>query len=177
MKQILLGVAGGIAAYKSCEVARLLIRAGHSVQVMMTKAAREFVTAMTFKTLTGKPVATDLFSLTEESQIGHITLADWADLVLIAPATADVMARAAHGLADDLVTTVLLATRAPIVFAAAMNVNMYQNPLTQKNIRILKEAGHQIIPPEPGELACGWEGQGRLAAPEHIVKKVLSLLN
>jgi len=175
-KTIVLGVCGGIAAYKACEVARLLIKSGHSVHVMMTKAATEFVTPLTFQALTGNPVATDLFSLTQESQIGHIQLADKADVVLIAPATANMIAKAAYGLCDDIVSTVLLATKAPIVFAPSMNVNMWENPITQENIARLRKLGRTIIDPDSGFLACGWEGKGRLAEPEAIVKAVHVLL-
>jgi phosphopantothenoylcysteine decarboxylase/phosphopantothenate--cysteine ligase len=175
-KTILLGVCGGIAAYKACEIARLLIKSGHSVHVMMTKAATEFVTPLTFQALTGNPVATDLFSLTQESQIGHIQLADKADVVLIAPATANMLAKAAYGLCDDIVSTVLLATKAPIIFAPSMNVNMFENPITQENMTKLRKLGNTMIEPDSGFLACGWEGKGRLAEPEVIIKAVHVLL-
>lgn len=175
-KCITLGICGGIAAYKSCEIVRLLIKDGITVQVMMTAAAQKFVTAMTFQALTGKAVAADIFDLTQESQIGHIKLADAADLILIAPATADIIAKAAHGICDDIVSTVLLATKAPIVFAPSMNVNMYENPITQDNIRALKKRGCRFIDPGVGELACGWEGQGRLAEPGEIVAVVRKIL-
>jgi phosphopantothenoylcysteine decarboxylase/phosphopantothenate--cysteine ligase len=174
--KIVLGVSAGIAAYKSCEVARLLIKAGCEVQVTMTPAAEKFVTAMTFQAITGRPVATDLFDLTQESQIGHIRLADTADLILIAPATANVIARIAHGLADDIVTTVVLATRAPVMLAPSMNVNMWDNPITQANIAALKGHGYRFIDPEAGFLACGWEGMGRLAEPQTIVEVALKSL-
>lgn len=174
--KILVGICGGIAAYKACEVVRLLCKQGHSVQVMMSVAAQKFVTPLTLQALTGKAVATDLFSTSEEHEIGHIKLADAADLVLIVPATADVMAKAAHGICDDLVTTVLLATQAPIVFAASMNVNMYHHPATQNNIDVLAKRGCHIIDPEEGELACGWQGKGRLAEPVEIVQEVEKIL-
>lgn len=175
-KTIILGVCGGIAAYKACEIARLLIKSGHTVHVMMTKAATQFITPLTFQALTGNPVASDLFSLTQESEIGHIQLADKADLMLIAPATADMLAKAAHGFCDDIVSTVLLATRAPIVFAPSMNVNMFENPITQENIAKLRKLGRTIIEPDSGFLACGWEGKGRLAEPEVIVTTISGLL-
>lgn len=175
-KSILLAIGGGIAAYKSCEVARLLIKDGFSVQVMMTKAAQKFVTSLTFQALTGKAVATDLFDQAQESGIDHICLADAADLVLVAPATADLLAKAAHGIADDLVTTVLLATKAPILFAPSMNVNMYENAITQDNIARLKKFKFHFIDPGVGNLACGWEGVGRLAEPSEIVQRVKKLL-
>lgn len=175
-KTALLAVGGGIAAYKSCEVARLLIKDGFTVRVMMTVAAQKFVTALTFQALTGKPVATDLFDATQEGQIGHIRLADEADLVIVAPASADLIAKAAHGLADDLVTTVLLATKAPILFAPSMNVNMYENAITQDNIARLKKFGRHFIDPGVGDLACGWQGPGRLAEPAEIVAKARKFL-
>lgn len=171
-KKILLGVTGGIAAYKACEVVRQLIKKNFSVNVMMTSAAQKFVTAMTFQALTGKPVATDFFDRVQESAMNHICLGDEAHVVLIAPATADILAKAAHGFCDDLVTTVLLATKAPIIFAPSMNVNMYENPVTQNNIAALKKRGCHFIDPGVGELACGWEGAGRLAEPEEIVRVV-----
>lgn len=170
--RILLAVGGGIAAYKSCEVARLLIKAGFAVRVMMTAAAQKFVAPLTFQALTSKLVATDLFDPIQEEGIGHIRLADETDLVLVAPATADLLAKAAHGIADDLVTTVLLATKAPIVFAPSMNVNMYENAITQDNIARLKKFGRHFIDPGVGDLACGWEGPGRLAEPAEIVSHV-----
>lgn len=176
-KKIVLGVCGGIAAYKSCELVRLFKKAGHDVQVMMTKSAQEFVTAMTFQTLSGKPVATNLFDLTEESQIGHIQLADTADVIVVAPATANVLARAAHGLAEDVLSTVLLATRSPVVFCPSMNVNMWNHPATQANLKILKERGNHFVNPESGDLACGWVGEGRLAEPGEIFDFVRGVLN
>ncbi len=174
-KTLVLGVTGGIAAYKACELTRLFVKKDWNVHVMMTKAAREFVTPLALQTLSQNPVATDLFSLTEESQIGHIKLADDANVILIAPATANIIAKASVGIADDLVTTVLLATRAKIVMAPSMNVNMYKNPITQENIARLKKRGVTFIDPEKGELACGWEGEGRLADLEKIVKTVQKL--
>jgi phosphopantothenoylcysteine decarboxylase/phosphopantothenate--cysteine ligase len=172
---ILLGVCGGIAAYKSCEVARLFIKAGATVQVMMSASAQKFVTAMTFQALTGRPVATDLFDLTQENEIGHIKMADEADVVVVAPATANILAKATHGLCNDLISTVLLATKAPVLMAPSMNVNMYENAITQENLSRLKKHGFHIIDPEEGFLACGWDGKGRLAEPANIVKKALSL--
>lgn len=175
-KNILLGVCGGIAAYKACEIARLFVKNGFNVQVMMTAAAEKFVTAMTFQALTGRKVATDLFDLTQESEIGHITMADQADLVVIAPATADILAKATHGFADNIVSTVLLATKAPILFAPSMNVNMFENPITQDNVAKLKKLGRHFIDPEEGYLACGWEGKGRLAEPEAVFEFAKKLI-
>src|SRR5213078_1257341 len=138
-RTVVVGLSGGIACYKACEVVRLLVRAGATVPVMMTAAAREFVTPLTLQTLSGHPVATDTFDLTQESEIGHIRLADSADALVIAPATANVIGKLAHGIADDLLTTVVLATRAPIVVAPAMNVNMFRNPAVQANLTRLRE--------------------------------------
>lgn len=175
-KNIVLGVCGGIAAYKSCELVRLLVKDGCAVQVMMTKAATEFVGALTFQALTGKPVFTDMFSLTQESEIGHIQLADRADLLVIAPATADFLAKAAHGFAEDILSTALLATKAPVVFCPSMNVNMYENQITQRNLKTLRDLGHHFVDPEDGELACGWLGKGRLAEPTTIFNRIKNIL-
>ncbi len=171
-KSILLGISGGIAAYKAAELVRLLVKAGASVRVVMTKNAQEFITPLTLQSLSGNPVSTDTFDLTQESEIGHIRLADTADLILIAPATANILAKLAHGLADDLLSTLLLVTRAPVVIAPAMNVHMYAHPATQENLKTLQRFGHHIIEPAEGELACGYEGKGRLAEPEQIVECV-----
>src|SRR5215470_5974321 len=133
-KTIVVALCGGIACYKACEVVRLLVRAGAAVRVIMTAGARQFVSPLTLQTLSGHPVATDTFSLTEESEIGHIRLADRAEVILIAPATANVIGKLAGGIADDLLTTVLLATRAPIVLAPAMNVNMWKHPAVRDNL-------------------------------------------
>ena len=175
-KDILLGVSGGIAAYKSAELVRLLVKAGANVRVVMTKNAQEFITPLTLQSLSGNPVSTNTFDLTQESEIGHIRLADTADLVLIAPATANMLAKLAHGIADDLLSTVLLVTRAPVVIAPAMNVHMYTHPTTQENLKKLQHFGHRIIEPAEGALACGYEGKGRLADPEQIVECVEATL-
>lgn len=175
-KTIVLGVTGGIAAYKAAEIVRLLVKDGAIVRVIMTKNAQEFITPLTLQTLSGNPVSTETFSLTQESEIGHIRLADTADLVLIAPATANVIAKLAHGQADDLLTTVLLATTAPVVIAPAMNVHMYAHPLVQENMRKLSSLGYGFVEPTEGFLACGYEGKGRLADPEDIVEEVRAAL-
>jgi len=175
-KKILLGVSGGIAAYKACEVTRRLTERGAEVRVILTKAAEKFVTALTFQALSQHPVHSDLFNLTDESEMGHIKLADEADLFLIAPATADLLAKLAHGQADDLLTTAALVTRAPILFAPSMNVNMWEKEVVQENIRKLQSRSYQMIEPAEGYLACGWEGKGRLAEPETIVATVLDRL-
>ena len=169
-RRVLVGFSGGIACYKACDVVRQLRQAGATVQVVMTRSAREFVTPLTLQTLSGNRVGTETFDLTEESEIGHIRLADTADVVLVAPATANVLAKMAHGIADDLLTTVLLATRAPIVVAPAMNVHMWEHAATQANLRTLVERGVRVVGPASGSLACGYEGAGRLAEPAEIVE-------
>lgn len=171
-KNIVLGVTGGIAAYKSCEIVRLLTMDGADVHVVMTRGATQFVTPMTFQALSGNTVRTDIFNLTEESEMGHIQLADKADLILIAPATADFIARAAHGMCDDLLSTVVCATKAPVVFAPTMNVNMFENKIVQNNIEKLIKHGYAMIGPSSGSLACGWEGMGRMEEPEMIVGEI-----
>ncbi len=176
-KTIVVGVSGGIAAYKSAELVRLLVTRGARVRVMMTRNGREFITPLTLQTLSQNPVATDTFSLTQESQIGHIRLADSADAIVIAPATADVIAKAAVGIADDLVTTVLLAARCPIAFAPAMNVHMYEHPTVVENLARLKARGLTIIDPAEGELACGYEGKGRLPDPALIADEIERMLS
>lgn len=162
-KRITLLVTGSIAAYKSAELVRELIKSGNEVRVVMSRGAREFITPLTLQTLSGHQVTTELFDLSQESEIGHIQLADDADVVVVAPASANLIARAANGMADDACTAVLLATKAPIVMAPAMNVNMWENPLTQQNVAKLAAIGVQFVTPGEGELACGWHGPGRLA--------------
>jgi phosphopantothenoylcysteine decarboxylase/phosphopantothenate--cysteine ligase len=176
-KTIVLGVSGGIAAYKSAELVRLLVNAGASVRVMMTRNATEFITPLTLQTLSANPVATDTFSLTQESEIGHIRLADSADAIVVAPATADVIAKAAVGIADDIVTTVLLATRAKVAFAPAMNVHMYDHPTVVENLATLRSRGAVIIDPAEGALACGYEGKGRLPDPAIVVAEIERMLS
>ncbi len=175
-KTVVLGVSGGIAAYKAAELVRLLSARGAGIRVMMTRNAQEFITPLTFQTLSGNPVATHTFDLTQESQIGHIQLADSADAIVIAPATADIIAKAAAGIADDIVTTVLLAARCPIAFAPAMNVNMYGHPAVTENLARLAGRGVRIIDPDEGSLACGWQGKGRLCEPAAIVEELERLL-
>lgn len=175
-KTIVLGVSGGIACYKAVELVRLLVREGFAVQVLMTREAMEFVTPLTFQTLSGRPVATETFSLTQESEIGHINLADQADVLVVAPATANIIGKIASGIADDLLTTVLMATRAPVLIAPSMNIHMYENPILQENIRKLKRLGYHFMEPVEGYLACGYEGKGRLPEPQDIVEKIQGLL-
>lgn len=175
-KRIILGVTGGIAVYKAVELLRLLTKAGADVHVIMTRAAQEFVTPLTFQTLSANPVHTELFNLIAEREIGHIALADRADLLIIAPATANIIGKLACGIADDMLTTTVMATKAPLLIAPAMNVNMYTNSIYRENEERLRRAGHLFVPPEKGALACGWEGEGKLAAPEAIFEAALTAL-
>lgn len=172
----MLGVTGGIACYKSVELVRLLVRDNFVVQVIMTRGAVEFVTPLTFQTLSGRPVATETFNLTQESEIGHINLADSADIFVIAPATANVIGKIAAGIADDLLTTVFMATQAPALIAPAMNIHMYENPILQENLRKLRRAGYHLMEPAEGYLACGYQGKGRLPEPEKILEEIHRLL-
>jgi phosphopantothenoylcysteine decarboxylase/phosphopantothenate--cysteine ligase len=173
---VVLGVTGGIACYKAVELVRLLVQDGFAVQVIMTRGAMEFVTPLTFQTLSGRPVATETFNLSQEAEIGHIRLADSADLIVIAPATANVIGKIAAGIADDLLTTVLMATRAPVLMVPAMNVHMYEHPFVQENLRKLTRLGYHVMEPAEGYLACGYEGKGRLPEPAAIVEQIRSLL-
>lgn len=175
-KSILLGVTGGIAAYKSAELVRQLVKAGASVQVVMTAAAQQFITPLTLQALSGQPVCTNLFDLEFESQIGHIQVARAADLVIVAPATANFIAKAAAGIADDYLTTVLVATTAPVLICPAMNSKMYENPGTQRNLETLRQLGYHLLEPAAGELACKEEGIGRLAELTDIVEKAGHIL-
>jgi len=168
--KIILGVGGGIAAYKAAELARLLMQENHEVQAVMTAAAQEFVRPLTFAALTGRKVLTDLFAI--ESAIEHISVAQEHELLAIAPATADLIAKMAHGLADDFLTTLYLAFTGTVVVAPAMNVNMWQHPATQANLQTLRLRGHRIVEPESGYLACGMTGPGRLADPETIAEAI-----
>jgi len=175
-KRIILGVTGGIAAYKAVEVLRLLTKAGAEVHVIMTRAAQEFVAPLTFQTLSANPVHSDLFNLIAEQEIGHISLADRADLFIIAPATANCIGKIANGIADDMLSTTVMATKAPVLIAPAMNVNMYTNPIYRHNEDTLRQHGYLFVPPEKGALACGWDGEGKLAAPETIFEAALAAL-
>ncbi len=168
--KIILGVGGGIAAYKSAEIARLLMQEGHEVQAVMTPAAQEFIRPLTFVALTGRKTLTDLFAI--ESAIEHISVAQENELMAIAPATADLIAKLAHGLADDFLTTLYLAFTGPVVVAPSMNSNMWLHPATQANLETLRRRGHRIVEPESGYLACGMTGPGRLAEPEAIVEAI-----
>ncbi len=177
MANIIVGVTGGIAAYKAAELVSLLTKQGHAVRCLMTQAAGQFITPLTLQTLSGNKVYTDLFNLHEEPewQVEHVGLAHWADCILIVPASADFLGKVAHGLADDLLSTCVMATKAPVYFALAMNDQMYANPLVQRNIQLLREVGYHFIEPEEGSLACGTSGKGRMAAPQKIASMLEQL--
>ena len=175
-KRVILGVTGGIAAYKSAELVRRLVERGAQVQVVMTAGAREFITAMTFQALSGRPVRESLWDAAAEAAMGHIELARWAELVLVAPASADFMARLAGGRADDLLSTLCLATAAPIVLAPAMNQQMWANVATQANAATLKERGVRLLGPTVGDQACGEYGPGRMLEPTEIADLIEPLI-
>ena len=175
-KTVILAVGGGIAAYKSAELVRRFRDEGAVVRVVMTRSAEQFITRLPLQALSGERVATDLFDLTQESEIGHIELADSADVVLVAPATANIVGKLANGIADDLLTTVLLATRAPIVLAPAMNVHMYESEVVQANLGVLRDRGVTVVPPDVGSLACGYEGPGRQPDPPVLLEAVRGAL-
>ena len=175
-KTIVLGVTGGIAAYKSCEVVSRLRKAGAKVHVIMTKNACQFVAPLTFETLSNNPCVTDTFDRPERWEVEHVALAKQADLFLIAPATANIMAKLAHGIADDMLSTTVLATRAPVLLAPAMNTGMWENTATQENLKTLLARGVLTIGPEGGLLACGDTGAGRMSEPAQIVEKCVDLM-
>jgi len=181
--RITLGVTGGVAAYKAAELVRLLQQDGFTVQVVMTRGAREFITPLTFAALTGQKVITDLFEKSStgeanvESAIEHIAVAQRTDLLLVAPATADILAKFARGIADDFLTTLYLATTAPVIVAPAMNVNMWNHAATQENIEKLRTRGARVVNPDEGYLACGMTGAGRLASQQEIVAAVRETLH
>ncbi|APG63628.1 bifunctional phosphopantothenoylcysteine decarboxylase/phosphopantothenate synthase [Sphingorhabdus lutea] len=175
-KSILLIVSGGIAAYKSLELVRLLKKQGVSVRAVMTKSAAEFVTPLSLGVLTEDHVYGNMFDLKEESEIGHIQLSRQADLIVICPATANIMAKMAAGIADDLATTILLATDKPVLAVPAMNVRMWQHAATQRNMKILADDGINIMQPDEGDMACGEYGPGRLPDPEKITTHIMSML-
>ena len=176
-KHVVLGVTGGIAAYKAVEIVSRLKKAGAHVHVIMTRGAQNFVTELTFREMSGAPVVTDMWAKVTQYQVEHIALAQLADLVLVAPATANFLAKASYGMADDMLTTTLLATRAPVFFAPAMNTAMYEHPATQENIARLKARGVHIIEPASGKLACGTSGRGRLPEPVDIVAALTTFLS
>ncbi|BCN94185.1 coenzyme A biosynthesis bifunctional protein CoaBC [Thiomicrorhabdus immobilis] len=171
--KVLLGVTGGIAAYKSLELTRLFIKAGHEVQVVMTSGAKEFIQPLSFQALSGKPVRDSLFDANQEAGMGHIELARWADVIIVAPASAETLAKFRMGRADDLLTTIILATDKPIVVAPAMNRLMWSNSATQENVAVLKQRGWTLLQPASGEQACGEVGEGRMPEPQQIFDAVV----
>jgi phosphopantothenoylcysteine decarboxylase / phosphopantothenate---cysteine ligase len=175
-KRILLIVGGGIAAYKSCELVRLLRKEGAAVCCVLTKGGAHFVTPLSLAALSEDKVYTDLFDLKDEAEMGHIQLSRQADLVVVAPATADLLAKMAGGLADDLATTLLLATDKPVLAAPAMNVRMWQHPATRRNVAQLRHDGITVIEPDEGPMACGEYGPGRLPEPDAILAAIKSAL-
>ena len=176
-KKVILGVTGGIAAYKAVELLRQIVKRDADVQVVMTKHAREFVAPLTFQSLSNHPVVHDLFELEWTNEIGHIALADAADIMVIAPATANIIGKIAHGVADDFLSTLVMALTCPLVFAPSMNTKMWQNSIVQQNLATLKHHGHTWVEPETGELACGTHGQGRMAEISDIVEQMQNLLS
>ncbi len=175
-KKVVLGVTGGIAAYKAAEFVRLLVKEEVDVHVVMTENAQKFITSLTFQTLSGNPVVSDPFALLENAQIGHIALADLAELVVILPATANIIGKIANGIADDFLSTLVMATKAPVLIVPSMNVNMWENPALKNNIQTLLERGCHLMEPGEGELACHWYGKGRLPELNEVVEKMEDLL-
>ncbi|MFC0558660.1 bifunctional phosphopantothenoylcysteine decarboxylase/phosphopantothenate--cysteine ligase CoaBC [Halalkalibacter alkalisediminis] len=173
-KNVVLAVCGGIAAFKAASLVSKLIQAEVNVKVMMTKSAKEFVTPLTFQALSRQPVYDNTFVEPDPTKIAHIDLADWADVILVAPATANVIAKLASGIADDMITTTLLATKAPIYLAPAMNVNMYNHPAVLRNVETLKQDGFIVVDGSEGFLACGWTGKGRMAEPEDLLQVLVN---
>ncbi len=175
-KFVVVGVTGGIAAYKAAEIVSTLTKNGAEVQVIMTASAQQFITPLTLQTLSKNPVITDMFAEPKAWEVQHIALADKADLFLIVPATANIIGKVANGIADDMLSTTIMATQAPVVFAPAMNVHMYANPVVQENIRTLQELGYHMVEPGIGRLACGYEGKGRLAEIPEILRVASEVL-
>ena len=175
-RRILLGVTGGIAAYKSADLTSKLVQAGAEVTVVMTESGTRFVAPLTFEAPSRRPVYLDMWRTDREMNPTHIALADWAEAVVVAPATANIIGKLAHGIADDLLSTVLLSVDVPVVIAPAMNPRMWNNRIVQENVRRLKDLGHRVVEPTEGYLACGVEGVGRLADVKDIIDLVASLL-
>jgi phosphopantothenoylcysteine decarboxylase/phosphopantothenate--cysteine ligase len=175
-RKILVGVTGCIAAYKACELVSRLVQAGASVRTVMTREAREFVTPLSFRVLSGSPVFTEMFEAPREFDPVHVSLADWAELIVIAPATANIIGKIACGIADDLLSCTVMATKEPVLIAPAMNTGMWENGVVQANVRKLKDLGYRFIGPERGYLACGDEGIGRLTATDDIIREIERLI-
>lgn len=175
-KKIVLGVTGGIAVYKSVDLVSRLRKEGVEVRVVMTESAAKFVTPLTFKEISGNTVAVSMWAEAQEFNVEHIALADWADLMVIAPATANILAKAANGIADDLLSTVILASKTPIILCPAMNCQMYENPITQNNLKKLADYGFIIMQPATGHLACGTSGKGRLPEPAEIISFIKNFI-
>ncbi len=176
-KRITLGVTGSIAAYKAADLTSQLIKYGAEVQIVMTKSAAQFITPLTLQIMSRRPVAIDMWEEGRNSIPGHIEIADSSDLLLVAPLTANTMAEFAHGLAPDLLTSIYLATRGPVLLCPAMNGKMYEHPATQANLQTLRSRGHAVVDPAEGMLACGYEGFGKLAPVDEIVARVLLILD
>jgi len=168
-KKVLLGVTGSIAAFKAAALTSALFKRGNQVKVVMTKEATCFVTPLTFQTLSGNPVYQEMFNRPDNPDIEHVSLAEWPDIILVCPATANIISKVAAGLADDLLSAIILTTRKPVVFVPAMNSGMWQNKILQKNTAKLKAAGYRFIGPAKGRLACGEEGEGRMVEVEEIM--------
>lgn len=175
-KKILLGITGSIAAYKACDIIGLLRKKGFSVKCAMTPDAAQFITPLTLETLSGEKVADEMFRLPDNREPFHISLAEWADLVVVAPATADIIGRVAAGICDDILSCAICATKSPVMFAPAMNDGMYSNPVVQDKITYLKSKGYLFVGPVEGRLACGRTGMGHLASAEDIVKEAGKIL-
>jgi phosphopantothenoylcysteine decarboxylase/phosphopantothenate--cysteine ligase len=175
--KVLLGVSGGIAAYKAADLASKLTQAGATVKTVMTESALQMIGAKSFEAVTGQQVYTNMWITTEEYEIGHISLADWADVAVVAPATANIIGKMANGICDDLLSTVLCARwNKALLFAPAMNDKMWTNPAVQKNVKMLSGIGVEIIGPQTGRLACGAEGIGRMAEPQDIIKAIEAIV-
>lgn len=172
-KQILLIISGSIAAYKSLDLIRLLRKSGHNVVCVLTKGGQQFITPLSVSSISGNMVYCDVFSLKDEAEMGHIRLSRESDLVIVAPASADIIGKMANGLADDLASTILLATDKPVYVAPAMNVKMWEHPAVRRNVEQIKQDGVTLIGPASGDLACGEEGEGRMAEPEEIAKALV----
>ena len=173
---IVIGITGGIAAYKTCGIVSFLKKEGANVDVIMTKNACEFITPLTLETLSGNKVVTDMFERPDYIEVKHVSLAKKADLLLIIPATANIIGKVANGIADDMLSTTIMATKVPVIFAPAMNNGMYENPIVQNNLEKLKSYGYRIIEPSIGHLACGYEAKGKLPKNEEIIEYVKKVL-